>query len=155
MEGTEVKTAFRIGVVKEGACRPIKVVLENKKETRKKILNNAKFIKHKVPDPLKNVIITNLRCLQVKSVKDLTWRQREVNKARLRQRRLVTNKDTEEPLQPQRTRPYNQQDPNQSRFNEMETDNETVIGGTCISSERAATLMATPGSFSTTFYQCK
>ncbi|MES9884666.1 MAG: hypothetical protein ABW185_27800 [Sedimenticola sp.] len=69
----EIKQAFRIGVVKEGACRPLKVIFDNKK-TRKDILDNAKHIRQSAVPSLKKVIFA----------KDMTWRQRESNRARVR-----------------------------------------------------------------------
>ena len=51
--------------------RPLKIVLESKSQ-RKAILDNAKFIQHKAPLSLKNVIIS----------KDLTPTQRQERKLR-------------------------------------------------------------------------
>lgn len=99
IENVEIKFAIRIGSIIEGSSRirPLKIILENKK-TRKDIVDNSRHIRQNAPGILKKIIIA----------KDLTWKQRESNKARLMQRRrdAATNRP-----------PY-----------AMEAD-ETVIGG--------------------------
>lgn len=71
IEEVEVRLAFRLGNKKDDVIRPLKVILENKK-TRRDILNNTKQIANNVPELLKRVVI----------VKDLTPKQRELNKKR-------------------------------------------------------------------------
>ena len=68
----DVTTMFRLGTIKEGANRPLKIILNNKQH-RKTILDNASKLRQSKEDTdLKNYII----------VKDLTPQQRNYNKLR-------------------------------------------------------------------------
>ena len=68
----DVTTMFRLGTIKEGANRPLKIILNNKQH-RKTILDNASKLRQSKEDTdLKNCII----------VKDLTPQQRNYNKLR-------------------------------------------------------------------------
>ena len=81
IENIDINVTFRIGKPTEGKTRPLKVVLNNKRQ-RKNIIENAHLIKtFTKSNEFQKCIIT----------KDLTPRQREENK----QRRLERNKQKE------------------------------------------------------------
>ena len=68
----DLKVAFRLGNPKEGVVRPLKVVMNNKKH-RKNILDNASKLKQ---------LPHTSECVKCIIAKDLTMRQRELNKNR-------------------------------------------------------------------------
>ena len=70
IDTVEIKSMFRIGIPKSGSNRPLKIVLNNKRE-RKQILDKVRLIKSVDDKSLKKCVIT----------KDFTPRQREENKA--------------------------------------------------------------------------
>jgi hypothetical protein len=73
----DLKLAFRLGNPKEGVVRPLKVVMNNEKH-RKNILDNASKLKQ-LPHTSEFV-----KCI---IAKDLTVRQRELNKNRREERK--------------------------------------------------------------------
>ena len=103
LEGVQIITLFRLGRPISGKCRPIKVVLNNKAQ-RKYLLDNAKFIKTKAPDYLKQVIIT----------RDLTPNQRQ------KRRNRFTNKGVN--LQTNETRNVDRVNHGQSQPTAMQVD---------------------------------
>ena len=75
LENLQIVTLFRLGRLATGKCRPLKVVLQSKAH-RKYLLDNARFIKDKAPENMKNVII----------VRDFTPVQRQERRNRLANR---------------------------------------------------------------------
>ena len=57
VENVDIKAMFRIGIQKEGKNRPLKIVLNNKRE-RKQILDNARHIKIKAEGEMKKCVVT-------------------------------------------------------------------------------------------------
>ncbi|MES9884549.1 MAG: hypothetical protein ABW185_27200 [Sedimenticola sp.] len=115
LEEIEIRMSFRIGTLTENKTRPLKIILASTK-CRKVIIDNAKFIRQKVNGPLNRVIFA----------KDLTWKQREVNRARYRDRR---------PAQPTNQGP-------RRLFNRSGTvpgGDDTIIGGINVGTTEGAT----------------
>ena len=83
VENVQVNTCFRIGKPTQGICRPLKVILHEKRH-RNKLIENAKLIGSRCEGVLKKCII----------VKDLTTRQRDENKQRRIQRTNNPHKDS-------------------------------------------------------------
>ena len=80
VKDVDMKVCFRLGNAKDKRVRPLKIVLNNKRQ-RKMLLDNAKHIKKIAPSDLKKCIL----------VKDLTVQQREENKTR-RENKVQTHK---------------------------------------------------------------
>ena len=80
VKDVDMKVCFRLGNAKDKRVRPLKIVLNNKRQ-RKMLLDNAKHIKKNAPSDLKKCIL----------VKDLTVQQREENKTR-RENKVQTQK---------------------------------------------------------------
>ena len=76
IDTVDIKSMFRIGIPKSGSNRPLKIVLNNKRE-RKQILDKVRLIKSVDDESLKKCVIT----------KDFTPRQREENKAKRDERK--------------------------------------------------------------------
>ena len=75
-----IKTTFRLGKKNPHKPRPLKVILIEKSH-KKFLLDNAKFISVKVPEPLTNAIIS----------KDLTPLQRQERRIKVQERRAERN----------------------------------------------------------------
>ena len=103
VEEVGINSCFRIGKPGEGATRPMKIILSDKRQ-RNKLIENAKSIGEKCHGQLKKCIL----------VKDLTPRQRDENKLRRAERIKETNKN---------------QDALQAKDNEemMDFNNTTII----------------------------
>ena len=88
VKDVEIRLLFRVGSKKVGSIRPLKIVLNNKRQ-RKEILDQVRFIKSKAPPTLQRCVIT----------KDFTPRQRDENKKKRQQKiKMATNVNKTSPM---------------------------------------------------------